>query len=113
MQRLRDRLQSRPEQSVVHEQKIDAFLYGFAEDARGDIYRRTDSCDAAGVFDLQSIERVWPVLDLANAQIFVGIFNYFGERRHLPKFASRCENLHERFSNRAASFWLAFVLARD
>ena len=82
MQYAGDRLQSRPEQTMMHQQKIDIFLGGLSQNARGDIHRRANFCDAAGVFGLQSIQRVWPVFDLANAQIFAGVFNYFGERRH-------------------------------
>ena len=51
----------------MHEQKIEIFLCGFTQNARGNIHRRGNFRYAAGIFNLQSIQRVWPVLDLANA----------------------------------------------
>src|SRR5229473_471203 len=48
-------LQSGPEQSVMHEQKIDILLRSCRQYARRNIHRRADFRDAAGVFDLQTV----------------------------------------------------------
>ena len=74
--------QSRPEQTVMHDQKIDIFICGFGQDARRDIHRRANFRRAAGVFDLQTVQRIVPIADFANAQVVVGVLNNFRQSRH-------------------------------
>ena len=66
-------LQSGPEQSVMHKQKVDILLRGRCQYARRDIHCRTDFRDAAGVFDLQTVERILPVANFPNPQVAVEI----------------------------------------
>src|SRR5436853_5950107 len=81
-QRAPDRLQTRPKQTVMHDQKIDLSSGGCRQNSRRDIYSGTDFGDVARVFDLQAVERVWPIFDLANAQILVRVFDNLRKRRH-------------------------------
>src|SRR2546421_11927734 len=77
-----DRLQARPEQSVVHNQKINVFPGGSSQNTSGDINCGADFRHAPGIFDLQTVKRVWPVLDAPNAEILVRVFDNFRKRRH-------------------------------
>ena len=43
--------------------------------ARRSIDRRADLGDGAGIFDLQAIERIWPVGDFAQAQMLIRVGN--------------------------------------
>ncbi len=63
-----DRLQSRPEQAVVHDEKIYPALDGRVDRPRGGIDRGADLGDRAGIFDLQPVQRIWPILDLAERE---------------------------------------------
>src|SRR5258708_3267450 len=59
----------------MHDQKIDLSSGGCRQNSRGDIYRGTDFGDVARVFDLEAVERVWPILDFANTQILIRVFD--------------------------------------
>ena len=52
MQRAGDRLQSGPEQTVVHNQEVDPFLGRGCQNARGDVNRRAHFRYPTGIFDL-------------------------------------------------------------
>jgi hypothetical protein len=75
-------LQTWPKQTVVHDHKIDILFHcGFQDSCRG-VNARSDFTNASGVFDLQTIKRVVPVVYFTNAQKIVCIVNNFRERRH-------------------------------
>src|ERR1700730_1819484 len=80
-----DGLQSRPEQSVMHNQKIDLFLGRGSENTSRHINRRANFGCATGIFDLQAVESVRPVFNFPNAQIFVRVFDNFRKGRHLAE----------------------------
>ena len=52
------RLQTWPEQPVMHNQKIDIFFRSFGQDAGRNIDGRTNLRYATGVFDLQTVKRI-------------------------------------------------------
>ena len=87
-QRVSHRLQAGPEQTVMHDQKIDFFLCGLCQNARGNIDRRAETRYASGIFNLQTIERIVPIADLLNAQETVGITNDLSKRRHEASVAA-------------------------
>ena len=59
--------------TVVDDEKIYPALDRASMVARGSIDRRADLRDRAGVFDLQAVERIRPVVDLAKAQMLIGV----------------------------------------
>ena len=64
----RDRLQSRPEQAVVDNEKIDPALDRRIDRPRGGINRGANPGDGAGISDLQPIESIGPIFDLPDAK---------------------------------------------
>src|SRR6266404_3898340 len=72
------RLQARPEQTVVDDQKIDSFLCGLGQNARGNVDCRADSRNSAGIFNLQTIKRVVPIAHVANAQKLTRVIDDLG-----------------------------------
>jgi len=50
-----------------------------AQNTRRNIHGRADSRYAPRILDLQTIERIWPVYNFMNAQIFVDVFDNFRE----------------------------------
>ena len=66
----------------MHDEEIYSARDRQVDRLRGRVNRRAQLCDGAGVFDLQSIERIWPIADLANAQMFVRVGNKLTERSH-------------------------------
>ena len=66
----------------MHDEEIYSARDRQVDRLRGRVNRRAQLCDGAGVFDLQSIERIWPIADLANAQMFVRVGNNLTERSH-------------------------------
>ncbi len=69
----RDRLQTRPEQPVVHDEKVYSAIDCRINRVRGSIDRGANFGSRAGVFDLQTIERIWPIFDLPNAKEIAAI----------------------------------------
>src|SRR2546430_489361 len=69
----RDRLQAWPEQAVVDDEKIHAALDREIDSASGGIDSRADFRDRARVLDLQPVQRIRPIIDLAYAQMLVGV----------------------------------------
>src|SRR2546421_11811165 len=67
-QRASNRLYSRPEQPVMHNQKIDVSLLSLGQHARRNINRPADARHPAGVFDLESVKGVVPITHMANTQ---------------------------------------------
>jgi len=61
-------LQSWPEQTVMHHQKIDVPFCGLGQNACRSVDDRADARDPAGIFDLQTIKRIIPIAHVANAQ---------------------------------------------
>src|SRR5260370_12681845 len=91
VQRARHRLQTRPKQSVVHEQKIEMFFGGFLQGGCRPIDCCTDFCHAPRVFDLQTVERVFPIANFAHTQIFVCVFDDLSECWHAAILCSDLE----------------------
>ena len=81
-QRASNRLQSRPEQPVMHNQQIDLSLLSFGQYAGRNINRRADQRDPARIFDLEPVKRVIPIAYFSNAQKVVGIIDHVRECRH-------------------------------
>src|SRR5881227_3343829 len=81
-QRASNRLQSRPEQPVMHNQQIDVSLLSLGEYARRNIDRSADARHAAGVFDLEAVQRIVPVAHFPNTQKVVSVSDNFRKWRH-------------------------------
>jgi hypothetical protein len=73
-----DRLQARPEQAVVDDEKVDAAGDCKIDRPSGGIHSRANLRDCAGVLDLEAIERIGPIVDLADPQMLVGIGDDLG-----------------------------------
>ena len=85
----RNRLQARPEQTVVHDEKIDPALDRRVDRARGSIDRGANPGHSAGIFDLQTIQRIRPVGDLADPQEVVAVIDQLGHSCHRPFYSTR------------------------
>ena len=70
-----DRLQSRPEQAVVNNEKIDPALDRRVDCARGSIDRRADPGDLAGISDLRALESIGPIFDLPDAKEIAAVID--------------------------------------
>ena len=66
--RARDRLQPRPEQTVMHDEQIYLLLDRHLHRPPRGIHRGADLRHRAGVLNLQAVERVRVILDLGEAQ---------------------------------------------
>src|SRR5256885_1039887 len=88
------RLQSRPEEPVMNDEQIYAALDRGLDRAHGSIHGCADFCDRSGVLELKAIERIWPIVDFAKAQMLVGVGNDLGKIRHAPHCGWRDVLLH-------------------
>jgi hypothetical protein len=52
------------------------------QNPRGNVDRGSNFRDPSRVFDLQTVQRIVPIANFANAQILVRASNYFGKRSH-------------------------------
>jgi hypothetical protein len=68
-------LEARPEESVMHNEKVYSALDGGVDRASGSIDRRSEFRDAAGILELQTVQSIRPVGDFTEAQMFVGVGN--------------------------------------
>ena len=75
-------LQARPEQSVVNDEQVYAALNRPVDRPRGSIHGGTDFRYRSGVFDLETIQRIRPIVDLVNVQMFVGVGDDLGQVGH-------------------------------
>src|SRR5437762_11047517 len=92
-------LQATPEQTVMHDQKIDFLFCSLGQNARRNINRRTDACDPAGIFDLETIKRIVPITHVANPQEAVRKTDNLVKRSHeasVGAFVSNAEAKHMR-----------------
>ena len=83
-QRTGHALQSRPEQTVMHDEKINILLCRGSENACRNIHRRSNFRNFAGIFDLQTVQGIRPISNLLNAQIIVRVVDNLGKCRHDP-----------------------------
>src|SRR5215831_17768125 len=93
-QRASYRLQPWPEQSVMHDQKIDVSLLSLGQNGRGYINRCTDTRNSAGIFNLETVKRIVPVAHFTNAQNAVRVTDNLQERCHdlsVAAFVSNAE----------------------
>ena len=74
-----DGLQSRPEQTVVHDEKIDFALDGRIDRAGGRIDSSADPRHRARILELQAIQRVGPVVDLRYSKEVATVFDQLGQ----------------------------------
>ena len=81
MKDARYRLQPLPKQTMMNQQKVHTFVRGLAQYAGRSIDSRSNSCNASGVLNLQSIEGVLGVANLGQAQIFVCVSSNLSQRR--------------------------------
>ena len=84
MQRAGHGLQARPKKSVMHDEEIDPALGRDHESARRRIDRGPDFFHTPGILDLQSVERVRPILDLAQAEVIICVRHQLVSRGHVP-----------------------------
>src|SRR5215471_442482 len=82
-QRAAYRLQPRPEQPMMHDQKIDPLFGSLRQNARRNVNRCTDARDPAGIFDLKAVKRVLPIAYVANGKKAVRVTDNLGKRRHV------------------------------
>src|SRR5438046_8974596 len=66
----------------MHDQKIDFLFCSLGQNARRNINRRTDACDPAGIFDLETVKRIVPIAHVANPQKAVRITDNLVKRSH-------------------------------
>jgi hypothetical protein len=78
----RDRLQARPEQAVVDNEEVHAAPDGKIDRADRGIDGRAYFRDRAGILDLQTVQGIRPIIDLAKAQMFVRIGDDLREGSH-------------------------------
>jgi hypothetical protein len=67
---------------VMHDQKIDLFSCGLGQDARRNIDSRTNFRHATRIFDLKAVERIRPIVDFMNAQVFVNVSSNLRNKRN-------------------------------
>src|ERR1700674_5083642 len=88
----------------MHNQKVYLSSGSRRQNSSGDIYGSANLGDVVGVFDLKPIERIRPIFDFSNAEIFVGVLNDVGEQGHLAAivaaFVSNAEAKNRRSSRR-------------
>jgi hypothetical protein len=89
-----DRLQSRPEQTVMHDEKIYPALDRRVERARRSIHRRANPGHRAGIFELQTIEGIRPVFDIGDTKESVAVIHQLGCGRHCAQFYSTHRGLN-------------------
>ena len=77
-----DGLQSRPEKAVMDNQEIHSVLDRALDSPKRCIHCRADLRDRAGVFHLETVERIRPVLDFTNAQMRICVGNNLRKSRH-------------------------------
>ena len=77
-----ERLQSRPEQAVMDNEKIDPLLDRRINRPGRGIDRGPNFRHVARVPDLETIQRIRPVLDLIHPEEIATIFHYLGQDRH-------------------------------
>src|SRR4051794_23901177 len=70
-----DRLEPGPKESVMDDEQIHAALDRALDRPRGGIYRRADLRNRARVLHLQAVQSILPIVDFANAQMFVRVGN--------------------------------------
>jgi hypothetical protein len=90
----RDRPQPGPKQAVVHDEKIYPALDRGVEGAGGSVDGRANFRDGPGIFDLQTVERIWPVFDFSDAKEIVAIIHQLGSGRHRAQFYSTRDGLN-------------------
>src|SRR5438094_2677684 len=100
-------LQSWPEQTVMHDQKIDVLFCSLDQNARRNINRRTDACDPAGIFDLKTVKRIIPIAHVANPQKVVGVTDNLGKRRHEASVGAFVPNAEAKHARRAEHLYTA------
>src|SRR4051812_22249727 len=76
-----ERLQSRPEQTVMNDKKIDPLPDRSINRSGGSIDGGAYFRDLARVPDLDAIQRVRPVFDLIHPEEIATIFHYLGQNR--------------------------------
>src|SRR5215469_4118223 len=100
-QRASYRLQSRPEQTMMHDHKIDVLFCSLGQNARRNINRRADARDRAGIFDLNAVKGIVPIAYLPNPQKAVRVTDNLGKRSHeasVAAFVSTAEAKHRRLA---------------
>jgi hypothetical protein len=70
----------------MDDEKIYAALDRKVDRAGGRIDGRADSRDGAGVLDLQTVQRIRPIIDFADAEMLVGVGDDLRESRHARHF---------------------------
>jgi hypothetical protein len=75
-------LQAGPEQAVMHNQEVHLAFDCRVDRARGCVDRSANLCYIAGIFDLQTIQRIRPVADFADPQEVVAVFDQLTELWH-------------------------------
>src|SRR5450432_1484854 len=105
-----DWLQSRPEQTVMHDEKIYPALDRCVDRTRGSIDRCANLHHSAGVFDLQAVQRVRPVGDFAGPKEVIAVINQLIELWHAAHCGRRKPKMHaqkevEALVTAGAWFW--------
>jgi hypothetical protein len=90
----RDRLQSRPKQTVMHDEKIYPSLNRGIEGAGGSVHRSANPGHSAGVLDLQTVKSIRPVFDFSEAQKIAAIIHQLGYGGHRAQFYSTRDGLN-------------------
>src|SRR6478672_3931664 len=70
-----NRLQPRPEKTVVHDQQIYASLDRGLNAPHRSVDRCTDLRHRPGILHLQAVQRILPIPDFADPEMFVGVGN--------------------------------------
>jgi hypothetical protein len=62
---------------VVDDEKLNAALRCNRQDALGNVHCRADPADISGIFDLQTVQRIVPIVDLIDTQSPVALSDDF------------------------------------
>jgi hypothetical protein len=71
----RDRLEARPEKTVMHDQEVNSTLDGGIDRPRGGVNGRPHPGNSPGILELKAVQSMWPIGDFAQAQMLVRVGN--------------------------------------
>src|ERR1043165_5054446 len=74
-------LEPRPKESVMDDEQIHSALVRALDRPRGTVHGCADFRNRAGILDLEAVQSIRPIVDLANAQMLVRVGNDLRQTR--------------------------------
>lgn len=90
IKRVCHRANAGPEHPVMNNEQICSAFCRSLQRTGGSIDSGRDFCEPAGVLKLQSVERVYVILNLRNAQVRIAVLDNLLHRTHAMTLPSRC-----------------------